>query len=111
MKRIWRAFFYSIDGILAAWREEPAFRQEALLAAIMIPGAFFITADRIALILMIGSVLLVLALELLNTAVEAAINRIGAELHPLSKKAKDAASAAVLVALVNEAFVWGMIIF
>lgn len=110
MKRIWQAFFYSIDGIIAAWRDEPAFKQEMILAALMIPAAFFLTADKISLILMIGSVLLVLAMELLNTAVEAAINRVGPEIHPLSKKAKDAASASVMVALINAAFVWGVII-
>lgn len=111
MERVWRAFFYSIDGITAAWRDEPAFRQEAVLAAIMIPAAFFLAPDKLSLILMIGSVVLVLALELVNTAVEAAINRIGPEIHPLSKKAKDTASAAVLVALVNAGFVWAVILF
>lgn len=111
MKRIWRAFFYSIDGINAAWRGEPAFREEAILAAIMIPAACFLAPDKLSLILMVGSVLLVLALELVNTAVEAAIDRIGPDIHPLSKKAKDAASAAVLVALVNAGMVWGVILF
>ncbi len=111
MERIWRAFFYSIDGITAAWRDEPAFRQEAVLAAIMIPAAFFLAPDKLSLILMIGSVVLVLVLELVNTAVEAAINRIGPEIHPLSKKAKDTASAAVLAALVNTGFVWAVILF
>lgn len=111
MERIWRAFFYSIDGIIAAWRDEPAFRQEAVLAVIIIPAACFLAPDKLSLILMIGSVVLVLALELVNTAVEAAINRIGPEIHPLSKKAKDTASAAVLVALLNVAFVWGVVLF
>ena len=110
MKRIWRAFFYSVDGIKGAWRDEPAFREEAVLAAIMIPAACFLAPDKLSLILMIGSVALVLALELVNTAVEAAINRVGAEIHPLSKKAKDTASAAVLVALLNAGFVWGIIL-
>lgn len=111
MKRIWLAFFYSIQGIIAAWRDEPAFKQEAVLAAIMIPAAFFLAPNKISLILMIGSVLLVLALELVNTAVESSINRIGVEIHPLSKKAKDTASAAVLIALVNAGFVWAVILF
>ncbi len=110
MKRIWHAFLYSAQGIIAAWRDEPAFRQEVVLAGIMIPAAFFLAPDKIALILMIGSVVLVLALELVNTAVEAAINRIGPEIHPLSKKAKDTASAAVLMALINVVFVWGVIL-
>lgn len=111
MKRIWRAFFYSIDGMVAAWRDERAFREEMVLAGVMIPIAFFLTSDRISLILMIGSLFLVLALELLNTAIEAAIDRTGPEIHPLSKKAKDAASAAVLVALINVLCVWGLVIF
>lgn len=111
MKRIWRAFIYSLNGIAAAWRDEPAFRQEAVLAGLMIPTAFFLAPDKLSLILMIGSVLLVIALELVNTAVEAAINRIGPEIHPLAKKAKDTASAAVLVALLNAGFVWAVILF
>ena len=110
MKRIWFAFVYSIHGIMAAWRDEPAFKQEVVLAAIMIPAAFFLAPDKISLILMIGSALLVLALELVNTAVESSIDRIGEEIHPLSKKAKDTASAAVLIALMNTGFVWGVIL-
>lgn len=111
MKRIWRAFIYSIHGIAAAWRDEPAFREEAVLAVLMIPAACFLAPDKLSLIAMIGSILLVLALELVNTAVEAAINRIGPEIHPLSKKAKDTASAAVLVALLNAGFIWALILF
>ena len=111
MKRIWLAFLYSLSGIGAAWRDETAFREEVFLSIIMIPAAIFLAPDKISLILMIGSVLLVLALELVNTAVEASINRIGSEIHPLSKKAKDTASAAVLIALINAAFVWALILF
>lgn len=111
MKRIWLAFLYSIHGFIAAWRDERAFKEEVVLAAVMIPAAFYVAPDKISLILMIGSVLLVLALELVNTAVEAAIDRIGPEIHPLSKKAKDAASAAVLIALINTGLVWGIILF
>lgn len=111
MTRIWNAFLYSLSGIIIAWREERAFKEEALLGAIMIPAAFFLAPDKISLLLMIGSVLLVLALELVNTAVEAAINRIGPEIHPLSKKAKDTASAAVLIALLNAGLVWAVILF
>lgn len=106
MLRLWKAFFYSIEGVLAAWKDEPAFRQELILAAIMVPLAFYLAPDKISLILMIGSVLLVLIVELLNTAVEATVNRISTEIHPLAKKAKDTASAAVLLALVNVGIVW-----
>lgn len=111
MKRILLAFLNSLHGIAAAWRDEPAFRQEAVLAGIMIPAAFFLAPDTLSLIIMVASVALVLALELLNTAVEAAIDRIGKDIHPLSKKAKDTASAAVFIALLNAAFTWIMILF
>lgn len=110
MKRIYRAFLYSLQGMAAAWRDEPAFREEVVLAALMIPAAFFLAPDKLSLIAMVASILLVLALELLNTAVEAAINRIGMDIHPLSKKAKDAASAAVLIALLNVLFVWCVVL-
>jgi diacylglycerol kinase (ATP) len=106
MQRIWRAFLYSLAGIAAAWRDEPAFREEVILSVLLIPLAFMFAPDKISLILMIGSILLVLALELLNTAVEATVNHISMERHPLAKKAKDTASAAVLIALLNVLFVW-----
>lgn len=106
MKRIWLAFLYSMRGIGAAWRDEPAFRQEALLALVLIPAACWLARDKFSLILMVGSILLVLALELVNTAVESCINRVGPEIHPLAKKAKDTASAAVFIGLANVVFVW-----
>lgn len=106
MNRIWRAFIYSLQGITSAWRDEPAFRQEAVLAAILIPVACVYAPNTLSLIAMVGSVLLVMALELINTAVEAAINRISHDIHPLSKKAKDTASAAVFLGLLNAGFVW-----
>lgn len=110
MQRIWRAFLYSLAGIAAAWRDEPAFREEAMLSAVLIPFACIIAPDKISLILMIGSIVLVLALELLNTAVEATVNHISMERHPLAKKAKDTASAAVLLGLLNVLFVWVVIL-
>lgn len=110
MKRIMQAFLYSLHGIASAWRDEPAFRQEAVLAAVLIPAAFLLTTDKMSLILMVSSVLLVLAMELVNTAIEAAIDRIGPDIHPLSKKAKDTASAAVLIALLNVAFTWCIVL-
>ncbi|PIR34237.1 MAG: diacylglycerol kinase [Alphaproteobacteria bacterium CG11_big_fil_rev_8_21_14_0_20_44_7] len=110
MKRIWNAFIYSLQGIASAWRDEPAFRQEVILAVVMIPAAFYLAPDKISLILMIGSVLLVLALELLNTAIEATVNHISTEWAALAKKAKDTASAAVLVGLINVGLVWAIIL-
>lgn len=106
MKRLWSALFHSIDGLVAAWRDEAAFRLEVILAAVFIPLAVLIAPDTISMTLMIGSILIVLMVELLNTAVEATVNRIGLHRDDLAKKAKDTASAAVLIALVNVVIVW-----
>lgn len=108
MKRLWYALGYSLAGLKAAWCDEEAFRQEVLLAVLFIPLAFMLAADRITLILMVASIMLVLVVELINTAVEAAIDRHGTEIHPLAKKAKDAASASVFITLLLAAFVWGV---
>jgi diacylglycerol kinase (ATP) len=106
---IWKAGSYSLSGLRAALRER-AFGQEVLLSAVLIPSSFFLTRDGAGRALMIGSVLLVLIVELLNSAVESAIDRISEERHPLSKKAKDLGSAAVFVALVNVAVVWACVL-
>lgn len=106
IRRILNAFAYSRDGLLATFRNEAAFRQESIAAAVMIPLAFFIAPDRIFLALMIASILLVLIVELINSAIEAAIDRFGPERHALAKHAKDAGSAAVLIALILAGMVW-----
>lgn len=111
LRSVWLAFLYSIAGIRSAWRDELAFRLEVVLASAMIPSAFYFARDKISLLLLIGSVLLVLALELVNTGIEAAIDRTGLEKDALAKKAKDTGSAAVFVALVNAGFVWAVILF
>ncbi len=111
MKRIWLAFLYSLSGLRLAFAEEAAFRQEIFLSILLFPLAFFLADSGVELALMWFSVLLVLMLELVNSAVEAAIDRMGTEIHPLSKKAKDTASAAVLIALVNVAVVWGAVLW
>lgn len=111
MKRLYKAFFYSLSGIKSAWKDEAAFRLEIAIAVIMLPAAFMFAPDKISLILMISSILLVLVTELLNSAVEAAIDRFGEEIHPLAKKAKDTASAAVLIALVNAGVIWLVVLF
>ncbi len=111
LRRVWNALFYSIDGITAAFRHEDAFRQEALVALVLIPTAFFLPASGVGKALMIASVLLVLVVELLNSAIEAAVDRISLENHKLAKRAKDIGSAAVLVSLVNVAAVWGLVLF
>lgn len=110
-KRVLNAFFYSMDGLRAALRHEDAFRQEVFLASLLIPGAFFTPASGVGKALMISVVLLVLIVELLNSAVEAAVDRISLENHALAKRAKDIGSAAVFLALVNVPVVWVLVLF
>lgn len=111
LKRVWNALFYSMAGFRAAFRHEDAFRQEVILACLMIPAAFFLSTEAVARALMIGAVLLVLLAELLNSAIEATVDRISLENHQLAKRAKDIGSAAVFVSLVNVVVTWGLILF
>jgi diacylglycerol kinase (ATP) len=111
LRRIWNAFSYSLSGLHAAYLNEDAFRQESLLAAIMIPVALALPLPGVGKALMIGSVLLVLIVELLNSAIEAAIDRISLDRHRLSKRAKDIGSAAVLIALINVLVTWSLVLF
>ncbi len=111
LKRVWNALFYSLAGFKAAWKHEDAFRQEALLALVLIPLAFFLDVAAIGRALMIASVFLVLIVELVNSAIEATVDRISLENHQLAKRAKDIGSAAVLIALVNVLVVWGVVLF
>jgi diacylglycerol kinase (ATP) len=108
-ERLRRAFFYSIEGLIAAYRGEDAFRQEVLLAVVLIPVALLSPVSGIAKALLIGSVLLVLIVELLNSAIEAVTDRVSIEDHVLAKQAKDMGSAAVLVSLLLLAAVWGLV--
>ncbi len=110
LKRVWNALFYSLEGFKAAWRHEDAFRQEAMLAVVLIPLAFFLATAPLQRALMIASVLLVLIVELINSAIEATVDRISLENHALAKRAKDIGSAAVLIALINVLVVWGFIL-
>jgi diacylglycerol kinase (ATP) len=103
--RMWHAAGYSMAGLRAAW-QEAAFRLEACLAFVMLPLSFYIAGGWVEVALLAGSVLLVLIVELLNTAIEAAIDRIGLERHPLSKRAKDMGSAAVLLAVLLAGGIW-----
>ena len=111
LRRIWNAFGYSLTGLSAAYRHENAFRQEALLALVLIPLALFLPASGISKALMIGSVLLVLIVELLNSAIEAAVDRISLENHRLAARAKDIGSAAVLMSLLNVVAIWMLVLF
>ena len=111
VKRVWNALRYSLDGLTAAFRHEEAFRLEVVLAVILVPAAFFTPASGIGKALMVASVLLVLIVELFNSAIEAAIDRISLENHPLAKRAKDIGSAAVFISLVNVSAVWLLVLF
>ncbi|MDQ7988579.1 MAG: diacylglycerol kinase [Candidatus Dactylopiibacterium sp.] len=111
LSRIWNAFHYSLAGLGAAYRLEDAFRQEVLLALVMIPLAVVLGDTGLERALLIACVLLVLIVELLNSAVEAVVDRVSLERHALAKRAKDIGSAAVLVTLVNLAVVWLLVLF
>lgn len=105
LNRVWHATGYSLAGLRAGWNET-AFRQEALAALVLIPAAFWLGQSWTETVLLMGTVILVLIVELLNTGIEAAIDRIGPEWHALSKRAKDMGSAAVLLSLLLCAGTW-----
>ena len=110
LRRIVNAARYSIDGLVAAARNEDAFRQELILAAVFVPLAFWVGRNGFERALLIGSVLLILVVELLNSAIEATVDRISFENHHLAKRAKDIGSAAVLLTLVGAALTWLLIL-
>ncbi len=110
LTRVWNAFFYSLAGLKAAYRHEDAFRQEVWLAVALIPLAFFLTQDHLSRALMVGSVLLVLIVELINSAIEATVDRISLKDHVLAKRAKDIGSASVFMALVNVVVIWALVL-
>ena len=110
LKRLWNAFGYSLAGFRAAYKHEDAFRQEVLLAVIFIPLTFWLPVSHIGKILMIGSVLLVIIVELLNSAIEATVDRISIENHDLAKRAKDIGSSAVMLSLINVIIVWSLVL-
>jgi diacylglycerol kinase (ATP) len=109
--RLWNATGYSRDGILAAWRHEAAFREEILLAAITIPLAFYLGKTGVERALLVGSIILILIVEILNSAVEAVVDKASPEKHDLAKRAKDMGSAAVLFSLTNAAVIWACILW
>ena len=108
--RIWKALFHSLDGLSAAFRHEDAFRVEVLFALILIPIAIHTPANGVGKALMVGSVLLVLVIELVNSSIEAVTDRVSLEDHVLAKRAKDMGSAAVMIALVNVPVVWLLVL-
>jgi diacylglycerol kinase (ATP) len=110
IRRIVKAFGYSTAGLAAALKHEAAFRQEAALAVVFVPIGLYAGRGGVAKALLVGSVLLVLIVELLNSGLEATIDRISTEHHHLSKLAKDAGSAAVFMALAMAVLVWGLVL-
>jgi diacylglycerol kinase (ATP) len=110
LQRLWNALHYSAAGLKAAYACEDAFRQESWLAAILIGASFFLPVNGLEQALMIAAVFLVLVVELLNSAIEATVDRVSLESHRLSKRAKDIGSAAVLLALINVVAVWAVIL-
>jgi diacylglycerol kinase (ATP) len=109
LRRIVNATFFSLAGLRAAWLHESAFRQETLLCVVLIPAAFWVGRTAVERSLLIGSCLLVLIVELLNSGVEAVVDRVGDEHHDLAGRAKDLGSAAVFVSLALVLVVWGFI--
>jgi len=107
----WRATGVALQGLRAAWQHEDAFRQEVLIAGIVIPVALLLPASLPGKALMVASILLVLIVELLNSALETAVDHTSLERHPLAKRAKDIASAAVFLSIVNALVVWGLVLF
>jgi diacylglycerol kinase (ATP) len=111
LKRLFMALLWSWKGMKHAVANETAFRQEFLITCLLGPLGFWLGNNAVEKILLIGSLFLVLTVELLNSSLEAVVDRIGSEQHPLSGQAKDMGSAAVFVALINAVVVWGCILF
>ena len=105
-RRILNTLSFSWHGLLSAWKSEEAIRIEVLLLPLVIVGAYYFGSTKVEQILMVSSALLIIIVELLNTAIEKTIDRISAEQHPLSKTVKDVGSAAVLLAIINFAMIW-----
>jgi len=109
--RLINALGYSRDGLASAWKNEAAFREETLLAAVAIPLAIFLGQTGVERALLIGSILLILIVEILNSGLEAIVDKASPEKHELAKQAKDMGSAAVLLSLVNAAVVWACVLW
>ncbi|ART53661.1 diacylglycerol kinase [Acidovorax carolinensis] len=110
LNRIWHATGYSLEGLRAGWNEK-AFRQEAIAAVVLVPLSFWLGRSWVEVALLAGSVVIVMIVELLNTGIETAIDRIGPEWHDLSKRAKDMGSAAVLLSLLLCIGIWSAALF
>jgi len=111
LTRLINALGYSRDGLAAAWKNEAAFREEVLLAAITIPLAIVLGKTGIERALLIGAILLILIVEILNSGLEAVVDKASPEKHELAKRAKDMGSAAVLLSLANAAVIWACVLW
>ncbi|CAN4266326.1 DgkA Diacylglycerol kinase [Methylophilaceae bacterium] len=109
--RLINAFGYSVDGFKAAFNNEDAFRQELFLAAVLVPLGLYLGKTGVEKALLVSVVLLVLIVELFNSAIEAAVDHTSIDVHPLAKRAKDIASASVIVALAIVIGVWALVLF
>lgn len=109
--RLIKAVAHSKAGLCSAYQSEAAFRQEVWLALVLIPAALWVDVGLVERVLLIGSLLMVMAVELLNSGIEAVVDRISLERHELSKHAKDVGSAAVLLALINCVAIWGSVLW
>ena len=110
IKRIRRAFAYSLSGLCAAFRYEQAFRQEAIAALVLVPLALSLHVSWVGRALLVASTLVVLIVELVNSAIEAVVDRISLDIHPMAKRAKDFGSAAVFLSLINLLIVWALVL-
>jgi diacylglycerol kinase (ATP) len=110
LTRLINALGYSKDGLCAAWKNEAAFREEVLLAMVAFPLAFYLGHTGVERALMAGSIIVILLVEILNSAVEAVVDKASPEKHELAKRAKDMGSAAVLLSLLNAAVIWACIL-
>lgn len=111
IQRLWYATGYAFEGLRLAWQREAAFRQEALAGLVLVPLALALPVDPMARLLLIGSWLAVLIVELLNSAVEHTVDLVTVEFHPLAKAAKDLGAAAVMLSLIAAALVWAVILW
>lgn len=110
LARLFAATRHSMAGLAAVWEHEAAFRQEVLLAAVLVPAGLWLGKDGVRRVLLVGSVLAVLVVELLNSAIEAVVDRISPDQHDLARRAKDLGSAAVFASLVSLTVVWLLVL-
>ncbi len=111
LERLFKALGFSMQGLTAAFKNEAAFRQEIYLSIILVPLGFYLGETGVEIALLVSVIVLVLITELINSGMEAVVDRFGGEHHQLSGRAKDVGSAAVLIALLNVVLVWGCVLF